>query len=199
VSSIRIGICAILIATAAGLTACHGVVAPGSTAGSTYGGAYSAQFAKEEPKKEEKKADKPKEPPAAPGPYDRPGFVTRVEKGRLWVFRSGSKDLSSYLKGGEPAKSATLVGAGPEGMSLRGPDIETLEAYGAAKEGYTVYFKDDRYFVFKADSMDSVLMAKWGSEPSKTATLVGEGPNGRTVRAPDMETAQGYVAAPAVR
>jgi hypothetical protein len=192
VNSIRIGLGSVLIATAASLTACRGVVMPGRTAGQTYGGAYSDQFAKEEPKKEEKK-EQAQAPPAAPGPHDRPGFITRMEEGRVWVFRKGSKELASYLKGGEPAKSATLVGAGPEGTTLRGPDIETLEAYGAARPGYEVWFKDDRYWVFRAGSMDGAWYAMGDSELSKTVTLVGEGPHGRSVRAPDMETAQGYV------
>jgi hypothetical protein len=198
VISTRIGIAGALIGLGAGLTACMGgIVPPGSTAGSTYGGAYSARFAtKPEPKKEETKSAKVTAPPAAPGPYDRPGFVTRVEKNRVWVFRKGSKDLSSFLKGGEPGKSATLVGAGPEGMTLRGPDIDTLESYLVARQGYEVFFRDGRYWVFKEGSMDAAWFAMGGSELSKTVTLVGAGPGGRTVRGADMETAQGYVSAP---
>jgi hypothetical protein len=120
------------------LTGC--IVLPGRTAGETWGGAYSARFAppeekKKEEKKEEKKEGKKEEPPAPPppaGPHDRPGYLTRVVKERLWVFRKGSKDLAEFLKKGESAKSVTLVGRGPDGMSLRAPDAATAEAYLAA-------------------------------------------------------------------
>jgi uncharacterized protein (TIGR03000 family) len=63
------------------------------------------------------------------GPYSKPGFVTFVKDGRLWVFRAGSKALQDYKKDGEPAQQATRVGDGPEGMTLKGPDAETLDAY----------------------------------------------------------------------
>jgi uncharacterized protein (TIGR03000 family) len=63
------------------------------------------------------------------GPHSKPGFVTFVKDGRLWVFRVGSQALADYKKDGEPAKQVTLVGEGPEGMTLKGPDAETLDAY----------------------------------------------------------------------
>ena len=94
-----------------------------------------------EPAKEAAPKDgAPKEAPAKaeapvvaePGPFDKPGFVTREVKGRVWVLRSGSKELAEFLKSGESAKSITLIGRGPNGMSLRAPDKETAEAYLAA-------------------------------------------------------------------
>ncbi|WP_223272698.1 MULTISPECIES: hypothetical protein [Pseudomonas] len=36
--------------------------------------------------------------------YDKPGFITEVEDGRLWVFREGSKELVSL-----PNSSPTSV------------------------------------------------------------------------------------------
>jgi uncharacterized protein (TIGR03000 family) len=69
------------------------------------------------------------DPPKGVGPYSKPGFVTFVKDGRLWVFRMGSKELQDYKKDGEPAKQVTRVGDGPEGMTLKGPDAETLDAY----------------------------------------------------------------------
>ncbi len=69
------------------------------------------------------------DPPKGVGPYSKPGFVTFVKDGRLWVFRAGSKELQDYKKDGEPAKQVTRVGEGPEGMTLKGPDTETLNAY----------------------------------------------------------------------
>ena len=51
------------------------------------------------------------------------------EGGRLWVFRTGSKALDQFLSAGEPAKSVTRIGVGPEGQTVRAPDVETIEAY----------------------------------------------------------------------
>jgi hypothetical protein len=63
----------------------------------------------------------------------KPGFVTEIVDGRLWVFRPGSKDLGEFRTHGEPAKSVTRPGAGPGGMSVRSGDSETISAYLAAK------------------------------------------------------------------
>lgn len=65
--------------------------------------------------------------------YDKPGFVTKVENGRLWVFATGSKELADFEKHGEPTIAVSKIGEGPEGMTLRGPSVEVLDAYQAAK------------------------------------------------------------------
>jgi hypothetical protein len=65
--------------------------------------------------------------------YDKPGFVTDVKDGRLWVFRAGSKELEAYKKSGEPAQMVTRVGAGPDGMSIRATDVKTIDDYLAAR------------------------------------------------------------------
>ncbi len=59
----------------------------------------------------------------------RPGFVTLFEAGRLWVFRSGSKELAEYKKNGELAKHITRIHAGPGGVTIKAPDAETLDGY----------------------------------------------------------------------
>lgn len=64
--------------------------------------------------------------------YDRSGFVTQMEDGRLWVFRAGSKELAEFQAKGEPAKQLVRPGAGPGRITLKGPDAETLDAYLAA-------------------------------------------------------------------
>lgn len=64
--------------------------------------------------------------------YDRPGFVTKMEDGRLWVFRAGSKELQEFEAKGEPAKQVVRPGAGPGRITLKGPDAETIDAYLAA-------------------------------------------------------------------
>jgi len=57
------------------------------------------------------------------------GFVTLVEEGRLWVFAADSKELAEFRKHGELAKHITRIGAGPGGVSLKAPDVDTLEKY----------------------------------------------------------------------
>jgi hypothetical protein len=66
-------------------------------------------------------------------PYSKPGFVTEVKDGRLWVFREGSKELTAYRTQGEPAQMVTRVGAGPKGMTIRASDSKTIDDYLAAK------------------------------------------------------------------
>jgi hypothetical protein len=59
----------------------------------------------------------------------KPGFRVFVEDERLWVFREGSEHLEQFLEVGEPAKSVTLIGVGPRGVSVRGAERATLDAY----------------------------------------------------------------------
>lgn len=71
--------------------------------------------------------------PAFAAGYDKPGFVTKLENGRIWVFAEGSKELADFEKNGEPTIAVSKIGEGPEGMTLRGPSAEVLDAYQAAK------------------------------------------------------------------
>lgn len=64
---------------------------------------------------------------------DKPGFVTRVVDGRVWVFKVGDKHLEQFEKDSELAKHVTLPGAGPEGVTLKAPDKATIDEYLAAK------------------------------------------------------------------
>ena len=65
--------------------------------------------------------------------YERAGFQVFEQDGRLWVFRDGSKGLAEFQKHGEPAKSVTSIGTGPDGKTVRSEDMETIKAYLAAK------------------------------------------------------------------
>ena len=65
--------------------------------------------------------------------YAKPGFVTEVKDGRLWVFREGSKDLDEFRKDGELAKMVTRIGAGPDGMTIRAGEVKDIDDYLAAK------------------------------------------------------------------
>ncbi|MFG0468276.1 hypothetical protein ACF8LF_27155 [Pseudomonas putida] len=61
--------------------------------------------------------------------YDKPGFVTEVEDGRLWVFRADSQELKDFKASGEPAKQFTDIGTDPEGMTVKAADEQTLKEY----------------------------------------------------------------------
>lgn len=61
--------------------------------------------------------------------YGKPGFAVFGDEGRLWVFRTGSEALTTYLETGEPAKSVTKIGVGPDRKTIRSADAETIEAY----------------------------------------------------------------------
>jgi len=63
------------------------------------------------------------------GKYDTAGYLTEVKDGRLWVFKADSKELAEYRKSGELAKQYTAVGEGPEGMTVKAGDPETLKGY----------------------------------------------------------------------
>jgi hypothetical protein len=55
-----------------------------------------------------------------------------VREGRAWVARPQSLDWLWLRTGAELGKHVTLVGAGPNGMTIRAGDTETAEAYAAA-------------------------------------------------------------------
>ena len=65
--------------------------------------------------------------------YDKPGFTTEVKDGRLWVFKAGAKEIQEFQKSGELAKLVTRIGEGPDGMTLKSPDAQTIDDYMAAK------------------------------------------------------------------
>ena len=71
--------------------------------------------------------------PTMAADYNKPGFVTKVENGRLWVFKEGSKELEQFEKNGEPTINVSRIGEGPEGMTIKAPTTEVIEAYIAAK------------------------------------------------------------------
>jgi hypothetical protein len=66
---------------------------------------------------------------AVAGEFDKPGFVTEVEDGRLWVFREGSQELKDFEATGEPAKQFSDIGNGPNGMTVKAADEKTLKDY----------------------------------------------------------------------
>jgi hypothetical protein len=74
--------------------------------------------------------------PAAPAggdsAYAAPGFVAEVVDGRLYVFKAGAKELAEFEKTHQLDKMAMRVHGGPNQMTIRAPDDETLDGYLAA-------------------------------------------------------------------
>jgi hypothetical protein len=61
-----------------------------------------------------------------------PGFSTRMDDGRLWVFRADSAELRAFLQTGEPAAHVERSLAGPFGLTIRAVASEVLDEYLAA-------------------------------------------------------------------
>ncbi|HEX5139062.1 MAG TPA: hypothetical protein VFY93_18985 [Planctomycetota bacterium] len=121
------------------------------------------------------------------------GFVTRCEDSRLWVFRAGSKELAEFEKQGELAKHVTKIGAGPGGVTVKAPDSETIAAYVVANDGFATFVRDGRIWVFRKGSRDLAEFRKTG-EPAKCITRPLAGPMRMTVKGPDTETVDAYLA-----
>jgi sugar lactone lactonase YvrE len=126
--------------------------------------------------------------------FDKPGFVTLLLDERVWVFREGSPELADFLKGNEPAKSVTMVKAGPGAHTLRAVDKEILKEYLAARDGFVTEVVDGRIWVFRPGSEDLATFRKMG-EPAKYVIRPGAGPAGMTVKGPDTATVVEYLTA----
>jgi hypothetical protein len=126
-------------------------------------------------------------------PYDKPGFATRIQEGRLWVFKQGTKELAEFDKQGELAKHVIRPGAGPKGMTIKAPDAETILAYLAFKPGFAIRVQDGRIWVFKHGAKELEDYDKQG-ELAKHVIRPGAGPKGMTIKAPDFETIDAYLA-----
>ncbi|MFM1872169.1 MAG: Virginiamycin lyase [Planctomycetota bacterium] len=61
------------------------------------------------------------------------GFVVRLQEGRLWVFAANSPEWREFLQHGEPAKSVTRIGAGPDGKTVKAPDAAVLDGWLASR------------------------------------------------------------------
>lgn len=130
--------------------------------------------------------------------YAYPGFHVEMLDGRLWVFKDGSEALKQYREIGEPAKRLTRIAAGPDDLTLIGPDAETLDDYAAVAvyglPGFATFLIDGRLWVFRDPSSELDGFEKVG-EPAKRVTRVGAGPRDLTLVGPDGETLDAYMAA----
>lgn len=103
----------------------------------------------------------------------KPGFDVEIEDGRLWVLRSGQE---------KSEKHATLIGAGPQGLTVKALDRETALEYLGSKPGFDVDVEDGRLWVLTP-----------GQEKSeKHATAIGAGPLNTSVKALDQDTLNAY-------
>ena len=124
--------------------------------------------------------------------YQREGFETRMEHGRLWVFYPGSKDLAKFDKHGELAKHVIRPGKGPGGITIKAPDGSVIDAYMLSKPGFITRIEDGRLWVFKAGAPEFKKFEEHG-ELAKHVIRPGAGPNRMTIKAPDTETVDAYM------
>ncbi|MDZ7750977.1 MAG: hypothetical protein U5S82_04795 [Gammaproteobacteria bacterium] len=124
--------------------------------------------------------------------FDKPGYVTEVHDGRLWVFEADSKAYKDFKTTGEPSKIVTRIAAGPNGMTVRSTDGAVIDGYLLSKPGYVAEVHDGRLWVFEADSK-AYKDFKTTGEPSKIVTRIAAGPNGMTVRSTEGAIIDGYL------
>lgn len=124
----------------------------------------------------------------------KPGFETRMKEGRLWIFRAGSKNVTTFDAGGEPAKRVTFVKQGPLDTTLMAFDRAVLDDWRVFKRGFTTQMDDGRLWVFHEDSKELDRFKRTG-DLGKRVVMPGAGPGGMTIKAPDRETVQAYLAA----
>jgi hypothetical protein len=131
--------------------------------------------------------------PEAAQDLAKPGFAVFNAEERIWVFQAGSKDLAEFEASGPSDKHVTLIGAGPDGRTIKAPDRDTALAYLAARSGFVVIPSDGRLWLFKEGSPELAEFQKAG-EPEKHVTRVGAGPLGTTVKAPDAQIIDAWLA-----
>ncbi len=127
--------------------------------------------------------------------YDRPGYVTAVEDGRLWVFIAGSKEAQAYTADkSKPAKHVVRPGAGPNRMTIRSPEFEIIDGYLMWKPGFVTAVQDGRLWVFKEGTKEADAYIAAKSKPAKHVVRPGAGPNGMTIRSPEFDIIDAYLA-----
>ena len=123
------------------------------------------------------------------GSKARAGFAVYEVDGKTWVFRRDSKDHTAFKSHGPSDKHSTKFA---NGMAVKGPDLDTINAYLAAKPGFAVDVTEGRLWVYRAGSKEWMDHQKNGPS-DKHVTIFHEG---RALKGPDVETLRAYVAAP---
>lgn len=126
--------------------------------------------------------------------YAKDGFETFLEDGRLWVFATGAEELKQLLSAGELAKHVTFIAAGPGGITLKAPDRDTAVLYLSTQPGFAARMEDSRVWVFRAGA-EELAVFDAGDELAKHVTRINAGPLRTTIKAPDTETIDAFLAA----
>lgn len=119
--------------------------------------------------------------------YNRPGFVTKVIDGRLWILPLDSPSVPDLVAGEGPEKHVTLPGAGPDRKTLKTDSRETAILYLFSKPGFVTHFEEGRAWIFAKSTDAAAHFAKDGL-PEKHVTRIGAGPMRTTIKAPDADT-----------
>jgi phosphate transport system substrate-binding protein len=121
----------------------------------------------------------------------RDGFALREDAGRWWVFRTGSKPLNAFDREGPPEQHVTRLHAASFGVTLKAPDLATLEEYLATEPGFVCKYETGRLWIFRAGSKDLAEYQKNG-ELAKHVTRPRAGPRGLSLKSPDADTLDAY-------
>lgn len=123
-----------------------------------------------------------------------PRYHARVIDGRLWLFDTEHEDVDALLRHGPPADRVTVIGKGPDGMSLCATERETIYdwLYGAA--GFHTEIVDERLWVLAKPSRELEEFRSHG-ELAKSVTRIKAGPGGITLRGPSSEVLDAYLRA----
>jgi sugar lactone lactonase YvrE len=126
--------------------------------------------------------------------YEKPGFFVYEDDGRLWIFVEGSDAHQDFLANGKPARHVVRPGAGPNRMTLRAVDQDTIVAYLVATEGFhTKVDSDGRVWVF-VEGSDAHQDFVANGKPARHVIRPGAGPLGLTLKSVDFETLDAYIA-----
>ncbi|TVR44105.1 MAG: hypothetical protein EA402_07950 [Planctomycetota bacterium] len=130
----------------------------------------------------------------AASPFDKPGFVTGVKDGRLWVFRADSDAGKAFkANGATPARHVVRPGVGPAGMTVRAPDAEDIVAYMMARPGFEVVEADGRFWIYREGTKEHAAFKESGSHPARHVVRPGAGPMGTTLRSPELKYITEYL------
>lgn len=123
--------------------------------------------------------------------FDKPGYVTFEDDGRLWVFDLTNPNLADFLTIGELTKQVIRPGVGPSGMTIKSDEMETILGYLAAKPGFLTAIEDGRVWVLREGS-DAAKEFVAAGEPAKQVIRPGIGPMGTTLKSDDAATIAAY-------
>lgn len=123
--------------------------------------------------------------------FDRPGYLTRVEDGRLWIVGIDDPALAEFVAGNPPEEHVTRDGGGPNGMTVEATSDDAITLYMATKPSFVVRLEDGDLWVFRSGSRE-VYAYDHGTPPEKPVTREGSGPGGATIKAVDEKTLDAY-------